>query len=403
MVALAADLGLALVDEQRRPGGHGRVDVAEVPLVGGDLAVGMHVAGREQQLDLLLGEVDVDQRQRRAMERQVPGREPRILPLVRHRDDVAREHVKPRDVADTELPGASGPTGRRRARAASGARRTRSTACPTADPRAPGASPSLVRRQRRRESPSRRTVGLDATRRSTRSKPAPSAQLPASSPCPTRRAGQTEADRRRSRPAAMLENVVGGHLRAGSRAGLTASAAPATTKSLIPSLTYGEAFGAPNRRWLLVSLSQNRSVRRGVGVQRPLAEIVVRHRIRRGVGRDLANLHARLGDVVAPRPGVAKPQRREQVERRRVWAAVVGGDQHQDVVGGRLGVLHDHVEVAVVVEDPGVEQLVLHVLLAAPRVGGQQIVVREFAPADTCTGTSGTSGSACCRGRTSTP
>ena len=32
-VALAPDLGLAFVDVQRRPGGHRRVDVAEVPLV----------------------------------------------------------------------------------------------------------------------------------------------------------------------------------------------------------------------------------------------------------------------------------------------------------------------------------------------------------------------------------
>ena len=47
--------------------------------------------------------------------------------------------------------------------------------------------------------------------------------------------------------------------------------------------------------------------------------------------------------------------------------------------GARLRVLDDDVEVAVVVEHAGVEQLVLHVLLAAARVGRDQIHVRERA------------------------
>ena len=99
-VALAANLRLALVHVQRRPRRHRRVDIAEVPLIRRDLAVGVQIPGAEQQLDLLLGEVDVDQRQRRAVKREIPSSEPRILPLVRHRDDVARDHVEPRHVAD---------------------------------------------------------------------------------------------------------------------------------------------------------------------------------------------------------------------------------------------------------------------------------------------------------------
>ena len=75
------------------------IDVTEIPLVGGDLTVGMHVASEEQQLDLVLGEVHIDERKWTAVERQVPGREPRVLPLVRHRDHVAGEHVEPGHVA----------------------------------------------------------------------------------------------------------------------------------------------------------------------------------------------------------------------------------------------------------------------------------------------------------------
>ena len=61
-VALAADLRLALIDPQRRPRGHRRVDIAEVPLVRRYLSVRMLIAGQEQELDLLFSEVDVDER-----------------------------------------------------------------------------------------------------------------------------------------------------------------------------------------------------------------------------------------------------------------------------------------------------------------------------------------------------
>ena len=55
-----------VVDERRRPGVHRRVDVAEVPFVGRELAVGMQVALPQQQIELLLREVEVDRCQRRS-------------------------------------------------------------------------------------------------------------------------------------------------------------------------------------------------------------------------------------------------------------------------------------------------------------------------------------------------
>ena len=75
-------------------------------------------------------------------------------------------------------------------------------------------------------------------------------------------------------------------------------------------------------------------------------------------------------------PRVAEPQRRQQVQRRRLRPAVVRGDAHQQVVVVRLRVLDLHVEVAVVVEHAGVEQLVLEVAEAALAVRPQQVVVR---------------------------
>jgi hypothetical protein len=45
---------------------------------------------RAASAELLLGEVGVDERERHAVEGEVPGRVPGVLPLVGHRDDVAR-------------------------------------------------------------------------------------------------------------------------------------------------------------------------------------------------------------------------------------------------------------------------------------------------------------------------
>ena len=77
-------------------------------------------------------------------------------------------------------------------------------------------------------------------------------------------------------------------------------------------------------------------------------------------------------------PRVAEPQRREQVHRRRVGAAVGERDAHQHVFGTVLRVLDVHIHVAVVVEHARVEQLVLEVESAAGAVRGEQVVVGEL-------------------------
>ena len=99
-VARAALLELGLVHGQRRPRVHRRVDVAEVPLVGRQLPARVEVQLAQHQLELGLGVVDVDHRQRDRVERQIPRRVPRVLPRVGHRDDVVVDHVEPVPVAD---------------------------------------------------------------------------------------------------------------------------------------------------------------------------------------------------------------------------------------------------------------------------------------------------------------
>ncbi len=97
---LASQVALHVVEEQGGPGVDRRVHVAEVPLVGRDLAVRVGVEAAQHQQQLLLREVEVDERERGRVEGQVPGRVPGVLPLVGHRDDVAVEHVEPLGVAD---------------------------------------------------------------------------------------------------------------------------------------------------------------------------------------------------------------------------------------------------------------------------------------------------------------
>jgi hypothetical protein len=56
---------------------------------------------------------------------------------------------------------------------------------------------------------------------------------------------------------------------------------------------------------------------------------------------------------------VAKPKCREHVERSCLRTAIGDRNLDQDIFGRRLGVLDEHVEVAVVSENTRVEQLVL--------------------------------------------
>ena len=73
----------------------------------------------------------------------------------------------------------------------------------------------------------------------------------------------------------------------------------------------------------------------------------------------LGSRQPRARRVGCPRPPVAEPERGEDLEVGRLRTAVLDGDADQDVFGGRLCVLDEDVEISIVVEDAGVEQLVL--------------------------------------------
>ena len=81
--------------------------------------------------------------------------------------------------------------------------------------------------------------------------------------------------------------------------------------------------------------------------------------------------------TAVPGPLVAEPERRQDVHLGRFGAAIVDRDLNQDVFRGRLGILDEDVEVAILVEHAGIDQFVLHFLPAAAAAGLDKIGVRE--------------------------
>src|SRR6266540_6369073 len=161
------------------------------------------------------------------------------------------------------------------------------------------------------------------------------------------------------------------------RAGLTV-AAPDTTWSLIPSLGYGVSAATPYRRCVLVAFSQNSSA----------------GSVPSGPGAASSSSSPRtewamptLAGPVAASSGLAASGCHAQVLRnqtvgRTLEYLVLGSGvrdlyRHQQVGRVSLGVAHLDDPVPIVLEDAGVEQLVLGIVPATPAVLGHQVRVRE--------------------------
>ena len=158
-IRFAGQLTRDFVHAPSRMGMHGRIRVGKVPLVGRELAARMHVPLAEQEHDLPLRPLRVEPGKYDAVKRRVPSREPGILPLVGHCENVEVVDVPPARVAAVMsfLAVARARPGRRPARAP---RCSGRTVCSKADRRTPGAGPCGGLR------PIRAIEWLDRTRRS---------------------------------------------------------------------------------------------------------------------------------------------------------------------------------------------------------------------------------------------
>ncbi len=86
-----------------------------------------------------------------------------------------------------------------------------------------------------------------------------------------------------------------------------------------------------------------------------------------------------FGGIAPPGPDVAEPDRREDMDRRRLLPVIGDLDPPQQIIRRAFGDLLQHIEVGVVVEEPEVGQLDLAECLVAPEVLLDQIVVWVFA------------------------
>ena len=86
----------------------------------------------------------------------------------------------------------------------------------------------------------------------------------------------------------------------------------------------------------------------------------------------------RLGSRVAPRPGVAEPDCGQEAQVRSLRPTIGDSDLDQNVFDIRLGIFHEDIEVAVVVENAGVEQFEFRLVLPPAAVFFDESPVREL-------------------------
>ena len=96
---LAVAAAVDAVDADRRHHVHRRIDVVEVPLVCRQRPVRVLEPLAQQHQQLVLRERGVEVRPGNRVEAEIPGREPRVLPRIRHREHVERVEVAPAAVA----------------------------------------------------------------------------------------------------------------------------------------------------------------------------------------------------------------------------------------------------------------------------------------------------------------
>jgi hypothetical protein len=179
-----------------------------------------------------------------------------------------------------------------------------------------------------------------------------------------RAAGLGEAQPNRgTRARRQLEHVVGGDLRPHPirvrRFGL-----PADDELVHPILHIRRRVRRPPQPLIVGLVLAEQQLRRAVRPQHPIAQLRMRSDRHRHPRLRIHCPQRRLHALIPPRPRIPKPQRRQQMQRRRIRPAVERRDAHQDVVLRLLGVLHDHIEIPILIEDPGIQQLVLHLQLA---------------------------------------
>ena len=139
-------------------------------------------------------------------------------------------------------------------------------------------------------------------------------------------------------------------------------------------LDVGRSIGLAPETLRIALILREQQLRPSIAIQPVLAQFMVG-----GLNGARPRLpQRRLSIVLSPRPGVPEPQRRQQPKPGRFRPAIVNGDADEDVFRAFLGVLHEHVEVPVVVKDARIEQFVLELLPRPSPVRLDQVAVGKL-------------------------
>ncbi len=349
----------------------GGVQVRELPLVSGELAGGVQELLEEQHPELLLGQLRVHEGQGHALEGQIPGRKPGVLPLVGHAKHPHRVQVPPVRVAELQ-PGGGG----------------RGAGVVALQPLVDVEDVDLLRPEQAREGlaldepllgagPRGVDEGVELVRlRSAFGEHALHVAKRRLQPV----GGEAQAEGRRA-PRGDEVAVVGGGFGpdlfrvhrvlavddVAVEGILDIRPSAARARSPHPrrvGLVVGEEQPPPG---VEVEVAGPQTVFEGEAAER-LRGAVVRHQRHPALVHVSHAQDGLRGRFRSPGPSVPEPELGEEVEGGGLRAAVVRDNPDDDVLGRGLGVLHEDVEVAVVIEDPGVKELELRAAAAAPLV-----------------------------------
>ncbi len=83
--------------------------------------------------------------------------------------------------------------------------------------------------------------------------------------------------------------------------------------------------------------------------------------------------------TAGPGPRVPEPERGQHVHPGRFRPPVVHGDFQENVLGRGFRVFHEDVEVPVLVKDPGIDKLIFRIVFSACGIGRDQVTIGKFA------------------------
>ena len=363
-----------LVHAPRGPGVHGWIHIVERPLVRGKLAVRVHVPLTEHQRELFLGELRIHHRHRYHVKGEIPRREPWVLPLVRHRQHIGVIRMPPFPVP-----------------AGTASHRCRWMCRVTLEPflhrvvielfrpeqsgvRLPRHAALLIR-QRFGDARPIELVGLaDACR-----KHVVHGERSVFGPLTCRTTAQPQVNRSLGSSRNRQDVVrcrLGSHMRRIHRVGTSAD--DTVVKRILHVRRRIGGSEQPLRVALVLRKEQHGLFARRR--RRQLEDGCTERGVRADDAPRPVARERRLGVIAlavpTPAPGVAIPERRQQMQRRGVRPAIGHGDANADVVRRRLRILGKHVEVPALVEDAGISQLVLAIAVPALGILGDEILVR---------------------------